>query len=333
MSEDQPSVVEEFDPHAWKAAFDGPPSDVETMTWLRAAWLPPDQVVAPGVTARGWVEFLSRTDTPEGATYSQECYGRGGEGGRPLTLYLYGRQDLDAPQPGVVFIHGGGWQNLHPFLHIRHANALAARGYVTATISYRLYPEGDVRDSVADCKAAVRWLRANAARIGLDPERVAVAGGSAGGHLAAMVALTPGRFEGTGGNGEQRSDVQAAVLWYPITDMLVPGARLEGFADGVKTVAGTRDEAELRELSPITYVSPDAPPILTLTGGDDELTSTEMIRDFHRALDRDRAPNELHVFDGQPHAWDLSPPAWEATFPLVVEFLERRVPLHGCDRP
>lgn len=325
MDEDEQGVVEEFDPHAWKAAIDGPPGDVETMAWLRAASLPPDQVVAPGVTAGEWVAFLSRPATPDGAVYGVEQYGAADDGGRPLNLYLYCRANPAARRPGVVFIHGGGWQNLHPFLHIRHANALAARGYVTATISYRLHPEGTIRDAVADAKCAVRWMRANADRIGLDPDRLSVAGGSAGGHLAAMVALTPGRFEGTGGHADQSSAVQAAMLWYPVTDLHVPGTLLPGFAEGIKAAAGTDDEAELRDLSPVAAVSPGAPPILTLCGEADEVTSADMIREFHAALDDCGVENELCVFEGEGHAWDLLPAAWEKTFPLVVNFLDRHL--------
>lgn len=314
-----------FDPQAWKNAIDGPSGDVETMTWLRAAWLPPDHVISPGVTAGSWVEFLSRPETPPGATYSIERYGTAGAGGRPLTLYLYGRQDPSERRPGVVFIHGGGWQNLHPFLHIRHANALAARGYVTATISYRLFPEGTVEDAVADAKCAVRWMRANAERTGLDASRLAVAGGSAGGHLAAMIATTPGRFEGTGGHGDESSAAHAAVLWYPVTDLLVPGATFEGFEAGVRTVSGTDDVSELRRLSPVSQVTPATPPTLTLAGDQDELTAPVMLRQYHVELDRHGVENELRLFEGKAHAWDLAPPEWEETFPIVVDFLDRHL--------
>ena len=293
----------------------------ETMDWLRAAYLPPDEVVRPGLTAGQWLRFLARPETPEGAVYrSAVDYGRAGRGGPALRLYAYGRADVAERRPGVVFIHGGGWANLHPFLHIRHANHLAARGYVTATISYRLLPEATLYDCLADAKCALRWMRANATELGLDPDRLAVAGGSAGGHLAAMAATTPGRFEGAGGHERSSSAVQAAVLWYPVTDLRVPGATHPGFAANCARLGGSDDG--IRELSPLSHVSAATPPILTMTGDQDELTSVQMVREFHQRLDAAGVENRLEIFPDRPHAFDLFPGDWERCFDLMAEFLD-----------
>lgn len=313
-------------PEEWSPDIARASGGIETMAWMQASRLPPDQQVLPGVTAGEWVQFLSRPPTPAGARYeSAVTYGTAGRDGRPLPLFLYARDNPRDRQPGVVFIHGGGWHNLHPFMHIRHASDLAALGYVTATISYRLHPEGTMDDAVADVKCAVRWCRANAAALGLDADRLVVAGGSAGGHLAAMAATSPGLFEGEGGNNDVPSDVAAAVLWYPITDLRVRESTWPGLAEGIVEMVGSADESELLRLSPVTHVSPNTPPVLTMTGDADELVPVSIPRDFHAALDRCGVANELRVFEGRIHAFDVRPGEWQTCFDLMADFLERHL--------
>lgn len=325
-----------FDPQAWKANISGPPGDVETMSWMQAYWRPAGDVIRPGLTAGEWVQFLSRPPTPEHAVYHSGLqYGTAGERGRPLKLYMYARANPDERRPGVVFIHGGGWHNLHPFIHIRHANHLAAKGYVTATISYRLYPEATIADAVSDAKCAVRWMRSCADRLGLDATRIGVAGGSAGGHLAAMVATSPGTLEGKGGQGEVSSAVQAAVLLYPVTDMRLPGeptsphaVETTNFRTAVKTMVG--DEALLTLLSPVTHVSTVCPPILTVSGDEDALIPVPMLQAFHRRLADCGVENDLRLIAGQPHAFDMQPPQWQHCYKLMAEFFERHLGPAQC---
>src|SRR5207244_281730 len=121
---------------------------------------------------------------------------RNGRGPRPQGL-LFAREDTNERAPAVVFVHGGGWAGGSPFMHLKHAAQLAADGYVAAAIWYRFVPEvPTIVGCLEDAKCAVRWMRANAESFGADPNRIAAAGGSAGGQLSAMLALTPGRYEG-----------------------------------------------------------------------------------------------------------------------------------------
>ena len=278
----------------------------------------PDTPVAGGATAAEVIAFHARRRTPRGARFRLRVpYGATHRDGRPLTLSLYARTDPAARRPAVVFAHGGGWSGGDPYFHIRHANELAAHGFVSATIGYRLYPDARWPEPLDDLKAAIRWIRANADRIGADPDRIAVAGGSAGAHLAAWVALSPDAGEA----------VQAACLWYPVVDvnaMLFPSG-MRADRDMIERFFGTpgpAGERERRAASPLYAVRRGAPPILTMTGSDDEVTPRVPIEDFHRRLREAGIRNELVVLDGRAHAFDMwSPEDWQRCTDRAVAFL------------
>ena len=262
--------------------------------------LPPDEEVQPGVTAG---EMLARIEamtsppeTPSGCEYRPEVvYGTGG--GRDLKLWLYARPGERSP--GIVFIHGGGWVGGHPFMLVRMAAAMAERGYVTATIEYRLSGETTFPGPLSDAKCAVRWMRANADAIGLDPQRLAVAGGSAGGHLAALVALLPGRYEGEGGNDGFASDVQAAVLFNPGLDLQLTGNAL--LDPIIVQLLGEATDERIAEATPLTHVTSASPPFLTRVGDVDRVTPASTCETFHQLLDDAGVPNRLDVLPGLDH--------------------------------
>src|SRR5262245_61751435 len=137
-----------------------------------------------------------------------------------LQLNLARPKTGDGPFPCVLCIHGGGFRAGSRESYNGLSLKLAERGYVAATITYRLAPKHKFPAAVHDTKAAVRWLRANAAKYKIDPERIGVTGGSAGGHLAQFLGVTGGvpRFEGDGGNPEQSSRVACVVNVYGPSD-------------------------------------------------------------------------------------------------------------------
>lgn len=149
-------------------------------------------------------------------------------GYRPLKLDLYQPPGGSAPKPAVIYVHGGGFELGNPRMNSPVWGTLdslmaqiAARGYVVAAVSYRLSGEAKFPAQLEDVKSAIRWVRANAAKYGIDPQRLAVWGESVGGSIAALVGTTCGvsDLEGKGGNTDQSSCVQTVIDWYGVTDM------------------------------------------------------------------------------------------------------------------
>jgi acetyl esterase len=292
--------------------------------WLASlAEVPPDSQALPGGGTAGELLAFHITPPPPPGTryYPDVVYGTAGRRGRPLTARVYARTEGSRRQPAVVFVHGGGWSGGDAQYHALHAHALAQRGYVTVNISYRLSGEAAWPAALEDVKCAVRWVRANAGEIGADPDRIAVAGGSAGGHLAALVALTPGLFEGHGGWPSDSSQVQAGVLWYPVTDLAWPGLGPELRAL-IADFLGDASHGLRRLASPLTYLCSSGPPLLTMTGSADSVTPVAMIEEFHRELDSQGVTNHLDVLAGGDHGFDLLPANWAVSFELMAGFLD-----------
>lgn len=201
-------------------------------------------------------------------------------GDESLGLNLARPKSGDGPFPAVVCIHGGGFRAGTRDGYDRLCVRLAERGYVAVTISYRLAPKHRFPAAVHDTKAAVRWLRAHAAEYRIDPERIGVTGGSAGGHLAQFLAVTAHvpRFEGDGGHPEQSSAVACVVNVY-------------GPSDFTKSYGKSVDAHEVLPLffggdlfthralhvqgSPLTWVTPDAAPTLCIHGTEDAYVAHE----------------------------------------------------------
>jgi acetyl esterase/lipase len=276
--------------------------DYSESAWLTAlAELPADEEAVAGVRNGDLLALHSRPADPPGAVFRHGVSYRGS-----LQLHVYARADVTERAPAVVFIHGGGWAGGDPYMHIRHCHGLAQAGFVAATIAYRLADKAPWPASLEDARAAVQWVRDNAESLGADPGRIAVAGGSAGGQLAAMVALLDSH------------DVAAAVLWYPAVDpldMSTTDPELRNILDTYFLDTSAIDPAPLR------HVHPGAPPMLTITGADDELTTVVSIQQFHKALDAAGVANRLEIFEGRDHAFDLMPADWQASFDLLLAFL------------
>lgn len=184
------------------------------------------------------------------------------------------------PRPAVVLVHGGGFRRGTRQSYLPVAARLAERGYVAATVSYRLAPRHQFPAAVEDVKAAVRFLRANAQRYGIHPDRIGAMGGSAGGHLVLFLGLTPDNpaLEGTGPNLDQSSRVSCVVNYYGPTDFTQSYDKSVDAADVLPLFLGgdlKHARAAHQRSSPLNWVTPQAAPVLSIHGTDDTYVAYE----------------------------------------------------------
>lgn len=287
--------------------------------------LPDDAEVAPGITAAAMRAMLLRPAVDPAGSRFVPSIAYSATAGEVGQMALYARQDPAERAPIVLFAHGGGYHLGHHYTAVRYLHPLAAQGCVAATMTYRLEDEAPWPAPIEDAKCAVRWLRHHAGEIGGDPDRIIFAGDSAGAHLAVMTALTPGRDEGDGGWDDVSSEVQGAVLFYPPVDMASTAAcgEAQGFGRRLFDYFGD----QIGTVSPINNVHPGCPPILTLTGGADVLTTEADIRRFDNALEAAGVPHRLEVFPGAPHSFDMHPLHYERCLELLLEFVDATVGL------
>lgn len=251
-------------------------------------------------------------------------YGTGGE--RELKLDLFLPKDAGGLRPAVVFIHGGGWKGGNPGQFHRQAAYLAGLGYVCASIEYRLSGEAQFPAALEDAKCAVRWMRANAEKLQVDTDRVALSGGSAGGHLAAMIATTgPGLFEGEGGNADQSSVANLAVCFNPVVDLAAMGEARPDHPMLVAFLGKTFEEAPevYANASPITYVDESDPPMLLLHGTEDTTVPYEQAQAFIQRLTDAGVEAELFTAEDAAHAFFNKEPWYTPTVKAMEEFLDK----------
>lgn len=256
---------------------------------------------------------------------------------RPLHLDLYLPPGKPARHPLVVYIHGGGWMSGHPRQSGAFENwpdvlaLMASRGYVVASVEYRLSGEAPFPAAIQDVKASIRWLRARAAQYGIDPRRVVVWGGSAGGHLAALDAVSCGAasLHPTSEKGAQVAPagpegdcVQGLVTWYGVFDFRQARPKVGQVVKRfLGCSAGGCTAAQLVAASPATYVKPGAPPALLIVGSADHVVGAQQSRDFDALLRSRHDPVQLLIIPGVGHSF-IGPTA-ASTRAASLEALQR----------
>ena len=237
-------------------------------------------------------------------------YGRAGGDGRELRADVYTPEEREGPLPGVLLIHGGGWRD-GDRTQLRGYGVLIGReGYVCVAPEYRLVPEAPWPAQIDDIRMALRWMVDHADELGIDPERIAVEGNSAGAHLGLLLASDPSL------------PVRACIAVYPPTH-LVHGERVDG---SVPLIAIADDGGSLeleREVSPLLLASPDFPPTKLIHGSGDDVVPVEASFRMYEALHAHGVPVDLHIYAEQPHAFDREPMYGRATAREMVHFLSR----------
>jgi len=248
-----------------------------------------------------------------------------------LKLNLARPKKSDALAPAVVCIHGGGWHSGNRESWDAVCKQLAERGYVAITVTYRFAPKYPFPAQAYDVKAAVRWLRANAERLGIDPNRIGAVGDSAGGHLATFLGATGGvpEFDQDGDNLKQSSRIQCVVDYYGPSDL----TRAVGYspvADNifVQFLGGDLEHARRAYIraSPFFWVTPEAAPMLLIHGTKDPLVSPDNATWMHDRLKSAEVDSELLLLEGAGHGFggDDLKRAREATFAFLDKHLKKK---------
>ncbi len=242
-------------------------------------------------------------------------------------LYLPALDDSES-RAAVVLIFGGSWRSGDRTQQKVYGLALAKAGIVCLASDYRWSTEAKWPAQIDDVRTAVRWLRAHSADFNIDPARIAVSGNSSGGHLALMVAAkneksSPVSEKGTAW-GKFSSEVSAVCAFYPPTRL--SGLDNESNDDSVATLLGTdATQDDRKNVSPVTFASGQFPPVLLLSGADDERVPVAHTYEMHKALEKAGNTVELHVFAGQGHAFDADRDLARVSAAIMVDFFRRYV--------
>lgn len=222
--------------------------------------------------------------------------------------------DAPRPQPAVILVHGGGWEAGDKRTYIRPwFSTLADAGIAWFTINYRLAPQWKHPAAVEDIEAAVRWVRSNARRLGVDARRLVLMGESAGGHLAALAAL------------RGRVKVAGLVSFYGIHDIGLWAEQRGEMPRNIALYLPDLSPATVQEASPVTYVRANSPPMLLIHGTSDAGVPWRQSAALCEAARRVRARCELQQIDGAPHGvenWEKNP-AFHTWKPKLVQWLQQ----------
>jgi acetyl esterase/lipase len=240
-------------------------------------------------------------------------FGKGGD--MDLKLDIYRPLGGTEKRMATIHFHGGGFARGSKDALSERVKPYAALGYTAIAAQYRLSGQAGYPALVHDAKAAIRWVRANAKRLGIEPERIAVVGYSAGGYHALFTAGTSSHpeFEGNGGNAGVSSQVAVCVAYYPAQAV-----------SGNMMPAGS-DDAARRAANPTTYIAAGYPPTLIFHGMKDTTIPIENSQRLVQQLRDAKVPVEFHAFEGVPHAFDSHPEFAVSTAQLADLFFDRHV--------
>ena len=236
-----------------------------------------------------------------------------------LDLFLP-TEPMAEPVPCVVCIHGGAWMVNRRIWFEPFAKYLASKGMAAVTIDYRMLPAVKNIDCVYDSKAAVRWVRANAGKYGIDPDRIGAIGASAGAHIVALLGTTADvpALEGSGGNAGVSSAIQAVV------GFATPAFKIEG-AGSAKAKRFGFTEEEIKRLSPYENISSSSAPLFLVHGTKDRVVKPQDSQDLYNKYKEVGVHVELKWIEGEGHVFYDS----EMAIGLATEFFKAQFCLEG----
>ena len=266
-----------------------------------------------GVNEYRDVIYLTLNDTPFGK--------------RDLHLDIF-KPEKKGPLPALIMVHGGGWRSGNKNMQVPMAQMIAKQGFVTIAVEYQLSLEAQYPAAVHNIKAAIRWVRANAEKYNINPDKIAISGCSAGGQLAALIGMTNGidQFEGNMGNLEYSSDVQAIMDIDGVLNFLAPSSlnlkRKANSADISWFGGSFYEKPEIwKEASSIYWANENSVPILFLNSGysrfhagQDELIG--MLKEWG-------VYHEVYKFNIKVHPFWLFHPWVDETVLYMTDFLNK----------
>ena len=234
--------------------------------------------------------------------------------GLKLKVYYPALWKKGDQRPAILFFFGGGWIHGNPDQFRSQSEYLASKGMVAITAEYRVFDRHETTpiESVEDGKAAIAWVRSHADELGIDAARIAVGGGSAGGHVALSAAVVPGFIDE---NEESLSRPDLLVLFNPVVDTTETGFRNKA----IQLIPGRE-----KEISPIHHVKPGTPDTLIFHGTEDEAVPISRIEQFCQVMAD--AANSCRVisFEGAGHGFFNREPGYQATLQHMEQFLREK---------
>jgi acetyl esterase/lipase len=248
---------------------------------------------------------------------------------------------LHGPAPAAVYVHGGSWisgnMNTGGFIITRIGSELADEGFVVASLDYRLGPKAPWPDQIEDVKCAIRYLRANAEALNVDPGEIGAWGQSAGGHLVALLGTAgPSAGWDVGAYTDESSRVEAVVDMAGPSDLLTLGDQgasmlvQQNFISLLETESAGRLNAALRAASPVTYVAPGDPPFLLLHSDNDRIVYPQQSQELEWDLVANHVPAQLMMIHGAGHEFDQpgGTPSPADIARIVVDYFIQTLILH-----
>jgi acetyl esterase/lipase len=262
------------------------------------------------VSAFGFAPQTSNTSNASGVKVEKDVVvGKGGD--TDLHCDIYRPPSGTEKRMALVHFHGGGFARGSKDTLAGQVTPITERGYVSIAAQYRLSAVAKWPSQIDDAKTHIRWVRANASSLGIDPKRIAIVGHSAGGHIALFTA------------GQADAELAACIAFYPQTDV-------KNIAQALMPPGS--DEAAISNASPVTHIKAGYPPTVIFHGLSDVTIPPENSQHLLEVLRGAKVPSELHTFAGVPHEFDMHPEFAEACASLTDFFLDRQV-LHPRTYP